>query len=107
MVPPLAAAVGWQWTFVVTGALGFLWFVAWTAFYRAPQHHPWLTDEDRPLLPPQVRPVLYGFFVAPKTVLKVCDPAPNSGVFVLPTVIAPAARILVTISASRVGTLSR
>lgn len=54
MVPPLAAAVGWQWTFVVTGALGFLWFAAWTAFYRAPQHHPWLTDEDRPLLPPQV-----------------------------------------------------
>jgi hypothetical protein len=45
--------------------------------------------------------------VAPKTALKVCDPAPNSGVFVFPTVMAPAARILVTISASRVGTRSR
>ncbi len=28
--------------------------------------------------------------MAPKTVLKVCDPAPNSGVFVLPKVMAPA-----------------
>ena len=31
-----------------------------------------------------------GLSVAPKTVLKVCDPAPNSGVLVLPRVIAPA-----------------
>ena len=45
----------------------------------------------------------YGFFVAPKTGLKVCDPAPNSGVFVLPSVTAPASRMRVTISASVVG----
>ena len=56
------------------------------------------------VLPPQVREVSYGFRVAPNTVLNVCDPAPNSGVFVLPSVIAPARRIRVTISASRVGT---
>ena len=54
MVPPLAASVGWQWTFVVTGLMGFGWFVLWTIFYRTPQDHPWLTDEDRALLPPQV-----------------------------------------------------
>jgi ACS family hexuronate transporter-like MFS transporter len=54
MVPPLAASVGWQWTFVITGLLGFGWFVLWTTFYRAPQEHPWLTDVDRALLPPQV-----------------------------------------------------
>ena len=47
-----------------------------------------------------------GLRVAPNTALNVCDPAPNSGVFVLPSVIAPAARMRVTISASRVGTLS-
>src|SRR6187200_797226 len=57
-----------------------------------------------PLLPPHVFVVSYGLRVAPKTVLNVCDPAPNSGVFVLPTVIAPAARIRVTSRASRVGT---
>jgi MFS transporter, ACS family, hexuronate transporter len=56
MVPPLAAAVGWQWTFVVTGLMGFGWFVAWTVLYRSPQQHPWLTDADRALLPPQTSP---------------------------------------------------
>jgi hypothetical protein len=35
-----------------------------------------------PLLPPQVRLVSYGFRVAPKMVLNVFEPAPNSGVFV-------------------------
>ena len=54
MVPPLAAAVGWQWTFVVTGLLGFLWFVAWVALYQTPHEHPWLTDEERALVPAQV-----------------------------------------------------
>jgi ACS family hexuronate transporter-like MFS transporter len=52
-VPPLAAAVGWQWTFVLTGALGFLWFIAWVAFYDKPQTHPWLIDEERALVPVQ------------------------------------------------------
>ena len=46
-----------------------------------------------PLLPPQVRPVAYGFRVAPNTGLKVCEPAPNSGVLVFPMTIAPAARM--------------
>ena len=59
-----------------------------------------------PLLPPTVFTRLYGLCVAPNTGLKVFDPAPNSGVFVLPSVIAPAARMRVTISASTVGTLS-
>jgi MFS transporter, ACS family, hexuronate transporter len=54
MVPPLAATVGWQWTFVVTGLLGFVWFIAWTALYETPQEHPWLTDEERALVPLQV-----------------------------------------------------
>ena len=53
MVPPLAASVGWQWTFVITGLMGFAWFAAWTILYRHPQQHPWLTEEDRALLPPQ------------------------------------------------------
>ena len=43
-----------------------------------------------PLLPPHVFVRSYGLSVAPKTGLNVCDPAPNSGVLVLPTVIAPA-----------------
>src|SRR5579872_163138 len=56
-----------------------------------------------PLDPPQVLDKSYGFRVAPKTLLNVCDPAPNSGVLVLPIVIAPALRIRSTGIASTVG----
>src|SRR6185295_9962402 len=60
-----------------------------------------------PLLPPTVFFRLYGLTVAPNTGLKVLEPAPNSGVFVLPSVIAPASRTRLTRIASTVGTLSR
>ena len=45
-----------------------------------------------PLEPPAERVVSHGLRVAPKTGLNVCEPAPHSGVLVLPTMIAPAAR---------------
>jgi MFS transporter, ACS family, hexuronate transporter len=55
-VPPLAASIGWQGTFVVTGLLGFVWLAAWVAFYRKPHDHPWLTDEERALVPEAASP---------------------------------------------------
>ena len=58
-----------------------------------------------PLLPPALRlSRSYGLRVAPNTGLTVCEPAPNSGVFVLPRLIAPAADIRSTTSASKSGT---
>ena len=56
--------------------------------------------------PPGVRSRSYGLRVAPKTALNVCEPAPNSGVFVLPITIAPAARRRSTSSESCSGTCS-
>ncbi len=44
--------------------------------------------------------------MAPKISFTVCEPVPNSGVLVLPTVIAPASRIRRTIGASVSGTWS-
>ena len=44
-----------------------------------------------PLEPPQVSAGFHGLRVAPNTALKVLPPAPNSGVLVLPTTMAPAA----------------
>ena len=41
--------------------------------------------------PPAERSSAHGLRVAPNTSLNVCEPTPNSGVFVLPTTIAPAA----------------
>ena len=57
-----------------------------------------------PLLPPHVFVRSYGLRVAPNTALNVCDPAPSSGVLVLPMVMAPAARSRSTMSASASGT---
>ena len=45
-----------------------------------------------PLDPPAERLGSTGLRVTPKTVLKVCDPAANSGTLVLPTKTAPAVR---------------
>ena len=57
-----------------------------------------------PLLPPALRLRSQGLRVAPKTGLTVCEPAPNSGTLVLPRLIAPAAAIRDTTSASWSGT---
>jgi len=57
-----------------------------------------------PLEPPQVRAGFQGFRVAPNTALKVLAPAPNSGVLVLPTTMAPAALSRSTTRASVSGT---
>lgn len=54
VAPPLivwlATRYGWQPTFVVTGALGFVWLAAWLLFYRTPDRHPWITEEERALI---------------------------------------------------------
>src|SRR5437773_741107 len=35
VVPWITLAYGWQWAFIATGALGFIWFVAWTVTYKS------------------------------------------------------------------------
>lgn len=36
-VPIIAEAWGWQWAFVIVGALGFLWLVFWLIYYETPE----------------------------------------------------------------------
>ncbi len=43
----LAIRYGWRATFIVTGALGFLWLAAWLVVYAAPEQHPWITEQER------------------------------------------------------------
>src|SRR5262245_18636795 len=43
----LATAYGWRSTFIITGALGLLWLLAWLALYRLPQKHPWISPAER------------------------------------------------------------
>ena len=46
LVPWITFAWGWQWAFVVTGALGFLWIVAWSIAYRSPENHPKVSPSE-------------------------------------------------------------
>lgn len=43
---------GWQATFLLTGGFGFVWLIGWLALYRRPEHHPWITAQERELLRP-------------------------------------------------------
>lgn len=53
--------LGWRGTFVLIGALGFVWLLPWWIVYRAgPDRHPWVNEAerllimDRPALQPSV-----------------------------------------------------
>ena len=45
-VPFIAKAYGWQWAFVITGAIGFLWLIAWFLLYEKPSKHPKLSAAE-------------------------------------------------------------
>ncbi|GMG85864.1 MFS transporter [Biformimicrobium ophioploci] len=52
IAPPLVAFLyaylGWQATFIVVAALGFIWLVPWLIIYKSgPDAHPWITAEER------------------------------------------------------------
>ncbi len=46
LVAWITLAHGWRVAFVATGALGFVWLIAWLIFYRLPAKHPWITKEE-------------------------------------------------------------
>lgn len=45
-VPLIAETIGWQWAFIITGALGFVWLVLWFALYEVPARHAKLTKAE-------------------------------------------------------------
>lgn len=53
VAPPIIVALAtyfgdenWGRTFIVTGALGFVWLAAWWLIYDKPESHKWLTREE-------------------------------------------------------------
>ncbi len=46
-VPFITARFGWSMSFVLTGALGFAWLVAWLIVYEKPDRHPRLKAPER------------------------------------------------------------
>ncbi len=46
VVPFIALTWGWQWAFIMTGAIGFLWLGIWWVLYRPPESHPRLAKAE-------------------------------------------------------------
>ena len=46
IVPIIAVKWGWQWAFILTGALGFLWLGFWLTSYTKPELHPILSAAE-------------------------------------------------------------
>lgn len=46
IVSYLFAYVGFQLTFYITGAVGFVWVIAWKYVYRTPEEHPRITPSE-------------------------------------------------------------
>jgi MFS transporter, ACS family, hexuronate transporter len=46
VVPWITFTWGWQAAFIATGALGFLWLIAWLLLYRRPEEHPGLSSSE-------------------------------------------------------------
>ena len=46
VVPIITVTWGWRAAFLITGAVGFVWLVAWLALYRRPQEHPNLSKAE-------------------------------------------------------------
>ena len=50
VVPWLAVNYGWQWAFVGTGLIGFLWLGLWIPLYRTPHDHPRVSPAELALI---------------------------------------------------------
>ena len=54
IAPPLVAWLAlryhWQFSFVATGASGFVLLGAWVWFYHSPERHPWLSATERTVI---------------------------------------------------------
>ncbi len=43
LVPWIYLTWGWQWAFIATGAIGFVWLIFWLRAFRPPENHPRLS----------------------------------------------------------------
>lgn len=45
-VPWIAENLGWEWAFVITGAVGFVWLICWVLIYEIPAKNKKLSKEE-------------------------------------------------------------
>jgi MFS transporter, ACS family, aldohexuronate transporter len=46
VVPLIVVYYGWQWAFIATGLIGFIWLIFWLLIYRRPEEHPKLSPSE-------------------------------------------------------------
>jgi len=46
IVSGISVSFGWQWAFIITGALGFLWIAFWLVSYKVPEKHPGVSESE-------------------------------------------------------------
>jgi len=46
LVSTIFVRYGWQWAFIITGSLGFIWVIFWLLFYHSPKNHPSLSKKE-------------------------------------------------------------
>jgi len=44
---PIISAFGWHALFYIPGAIGLVWMVIWSVWFRSPENAAWLTDAER------------------------------------------------------------
>lgn len=47
LIPFIALKWGWEWAFIGTGALGFVWLIFWIRLYHKPESEKMLTETER------------------------------------------------------------
>ncbi len=45
-VPLIAEKLGWQWAFIITGAIGFIWLILWFIYYEVPSKQQRLSQAE-------------------------------------------------------------
>ena len=45
-VPWIALHLGWQWAFIITGSVGFIWLILWFRFYEVPAKQKRLSQNE-------------------------------------------------------------
>ena len=46
IVPWILVTWGWEWAFIVTGAIGFVWVIWWHFAYSSPREHPRISESE-------------------------------------------------------------
>src|SRR4030042_695488 len=47
IIPFIALHWNWQWAFIITGALGFIWLLFWLPVYKHPENCPKLSQSEK------------------------------------------------------------